>query len=375
MKPLLRPDEAAAVALLRLLEQHPEYSQRQLPSELGVSLGKTHYLLKALLAKGWVKAQNFQRSNRKLGYLYVLTPSGIRERLRLTQAFLARKEREYEQLRSQITALRQDVASQEGTAAMSTPVVPVILSGGSGTRLWPLSRAQHPKQYLALAGDATLFQQASLRLAALREPRLDVAAPCVVVNEEHRFTVLDQLRDAGIEPGVVILEPVGRNTAPALTLAALDAAPAAPIRSSGRRSRRPCDRRPRRVYAGDGRAVAAGRRRRHRRLSASAPTARTPASATSAAARRQPGAAAPCTPSSRSPTARRRSLPRRRRLLLEWRHLRAAASVWLDAIGATAPTSTPLSARHGRPAAPTPRSFAPMAPPSRASRPRASTTP
>jgi EPS-associated MarR family transcriptional regulator len=105
----------AAVALLRLLEEHPEYSQRQLARELGVSLGKTHYMLKALLAKGWVKAQNFQRSDRKLGYLYVLTPTGIRHRLQLTQAFLARKEREYIALKSQISALRKDLADQRGS--------------------------------------------------------------------------------------------------------------------------------------------------------------------------------------------------------------------------------------------------------------------
>ncbi|MEO8080117.1 MAG: mannose-1-phosphate guanylyltransferase/mannose-6-phosphate isomerase, partial [Caldimonas sp.] len=103
-------------------------------------------------------------------------------------------------------------------------VVPVVLSGGSGTRLWPLSRSAHPKQYLALAGEATLFQQAVLRLAALGPAGVAVAAPSVVVNDEQRFTVLDQLRDAGIEPGRIVLEPVGRNTAPALTLAALDAA-------------------------------------------------------------------------------------------------------------------------------------------------------
>jgi EPS-associated MarR family transcriptional regulator len=108
-------DQDSAVALLRLLEEHPEYSQRQLARELGVSLGKAHYLLKALLAKGWVKAQNFRRSDRKLGYLYVLTPSGIRERLRMTQAFLARKEREYVALRSQISALRRDLANQDGS--------------------------------------------------------------------------------------------------------------------------------------------------------------------------------------------------------------------------------------------------------------------
>jgi EPS-associated MarR family transcriptional regulator len=108
-------DEDAAVALLRLLEEHPEYSQRQLARELGVSLGKTPYLLKALLAKGLVKAQNFQRSDRKLGYLYVLTPAGIRHRLQLTQSFLARKEREYVALKSQISALRKDLADQGGT--------------------------------------------------------------------------------------------------------------------------------------------------------------------------------------------------------------------------------------------------------------------
>lgn len=107
-------DEDSAVALLRLIEAHPEYSQRQLAQSLGVSLGKTHYLLKALLGKGWVKAQNFQRSERKIGYLYVLTPSGISERLNLTQAFLARKEREYVQLRSQISAIRKDLADQAG---------------------------------------------------------------------------------------------------------------------------------------------------------------------------------------------------------------------------------------------------------------------
>ena len=106
---------SAHLELLRLLEHHPDYSQRQLAIAMGVSLGKTHYLLKALLGKGWVKAQNFQRSDRKLGYLYVLTPRGISERLNLTQSFLARKEREYVQLRTQISALRKDLASQEGT--------------------------------------------------------------------------------------------------------------------------------------------------------------------------------------------------------------------------------------------------------------------
>lgn len=102
----------AHLALLRLLEQHPEYSQRQLAAALGVSLGKTHYLLKALLGKGYVKAQNFQRSDRKLGYLYVLTPQGVRQRLHLTQSFLARKEREYDMLKHQIVSLREELAAQ-----------------------------------------------------------------------------------------------------------------------------------------------------------------------------------------------------------------------------------------------------------------------
>lgn len=103
---------AAHLELLRLLEQHPEYSQRELAGALGVSLGKTHYLLKALLGKGYVKAQNFQRSDRKLGYLYVLTPQGVLERMRLTRSFLGRKELEYEMLKSQIVQLREELVAQ-----------------------------------------------------------------------------------------------------------------------------------------------------------------------------------------------------------------------------------------------------------------------
>ncbi|MBV8501413.1 MAG: mannose-1-phosphate guanylyltransferase/mannose-6-phosphate isomerase [Paucibacter sp.] len=97
------------------------------------------------------------------------------------------------------------------------------MAGGSGTRLWPLSRAGYPKQFLVLSGNSSLFQQAAARLAALSEPGIDVAAPLIVGNEEHRFMVLDQLREIGQDPAAVLLEPMGRNTAPALTLAALQA--------------------------------------------------------------------------------------------------------------------------------------------------------
>ena len=105
-------------------------------------------------------------------------------------------------------------------------VVPVILAGGSGTRLWPLSRALHPKQYLSLGvggRDETLFQQAALRVASIGTAGIAVQPPCVVANEEHRFTVVEQLHDVGLEPARVLLEPSGRNTAPALALAALEA--------------------------------------------------------------------------------------------------------------------------------------------------------
>lgn len=103
--------DATRLELLRLLEQEPAMSQRQLSQTLGLSLGRTHYLLHALLDKGLLKVRNFQRSDRKLAYAYVLTPSGLRERLRLTRAFLARKEEEFETLRSTIATLRQELGA------------------------------------------------------------------------------------------------------------------------------------------------------------------------------------------------------------------------------------------------------------------------
>jgi len=100
-----------------------------------------------------------------------------------------------------------------------TALVPVILSGGSGTRLWPLSREAHPKQFLPLLGERSLLQQTWLRLRGLP----GAESPLVVANEEHRFLVAEQLRQVGATPAALILEPVGRNTAPAIAVAALQA--------------------------------------------------------------------------------------------------------------------------------------------------------
>ncbi|MDP3614133.1 MAG: mannose-1-phosphate guanylyltransferase, partial [Rubrivivax sp.] len=102
-------------------------------------------------------------------------------------------------------------------------VWPVVMAGGSGTRLWPLSRSGYPKQFLALTGTGSLFQQAVSRLQGLGNAQITVGPPVVVGNEEHRFLVLDQLREIQAEPAAVLLEPMGRNTAPAVTLAALQA--------------------------------------------------------------------------------------------------------------------------------------------------------
>lgn len=102
-------------------------------------------------------------------------------------------------------------------------ITPVILCGGSGTRLWPLSRAGFPKQFLSLTGNESLFQQAAHRLVFLGADDIQVAKPLIVTGEEHRFLAAEQLREVGIELGAALLEPVGRNTAPALTLAALAA--------------------------------------------------------------------------------------------------------------------------------------------------------
>ena len=98
-------------------------------------------------------------------------------------------------------------------------LIPVILSGGSGTRLWPLSRELYPKQLLPLVGKGTMLQETLARLDGVA----DIAAPIVVCNENHRFLVAEQLLEMKIKPQAIVLEPVGRNTAPAVTIAALTA--------------------------------------------------------------------------------------------------------------------------------------------------------
>ena len=99
----------------------------------------------------------------------------------------------------------------------------VILSGGSGTRLWPASRESYPKQLLPLTGDHSLLQETAARLKGFAAVDVD-PRPLVVTNEEYRFIIAEQLRQIGVRSPQIVLEPVGRNTAPALTLAALVAA-------------------------------------------------------------------------------------------------------------------------------------------------------
>lgn len=99
---------------------------------------------------------------------------------------------------------------------MATKITPVILSGGSGTRLWPQSRQTYPKQLLPLTGEDSMLQQTAARVSGRR-----FAKPLIICNEEHRFVVAEQMRDAGVDLDGIVLEPAGRNTAPAIAVAAL----------------------------------------------------------------------------------------------------------------------------------------------------------
>ena len=103
-------DEGISYRLLKILEQRPDISQRDLATALGISVGKTNYCLKALMDKGWLKARNFKNSKHKIAYVYVFTPKGLREKTRITGQFLKRKVREYEALKREIELLRQEVS-------------------------------------------------------------------------------------------------------------------------------------------------------------------------------------------------------------------------------------------------------------------------
>ncbi len=94
--------------LLKILKDNPEMTQRQLSKELGLSLGKTNYLIHALMGKGWVKLTNFRRSNKKLGYLYLITPKGIEEKSILAKNFLQRKSAQYIKLKKEIEILKNE---------------------------------------------------------------------------------------------------------------------------------------------------------------------------------------------------------------------------------------------------------------------------
>ena len=101
--------------LLKLLQKDPSVSQRRLATELGISLGKTNYCLKALMEKGFVKASNFKQNPHKRAYGYLLTPAGMQEKVRVTQRFLRRKREEYEALEREIAELRKEVSDMPAT--------------------------------------------------------------------------------------------------------------------------------------------------------------------------------------------------------------------------------------------------------------------
>lgn len=98
--------------ILKLVEEKPEISQRELADELGISLGKVNYCLKALIDVGVLKATNFRNSKNKLAYMYLLTPTGIEEKTKVTMRFLMSKMREYEVLKSEINTLKQEIKSE-----------------------------------------------------------------------------------------------------------------------------------------------------------------------------------------------------------------------------------------------------------------------
>jgi len=109
--------EALRLEVMRVIEANPEMSQREIARELGVSLGGVNYAMKALVERGLVKAKNFGRSGNKLGYVYVLTPAGIKQKSELAASFLSRKLAEYEVLTQEIEALKLELAESEGAGS------------------------------------------------------------------------------------------------------------------------------------------------------------------------------------------------------------------------------------------------------------------
>ena len=150
-KPRLSPEAAAAAAagavapesadsatethlqLLRLLEDNPELSQRELAHELGISVGKINYCVNALLAKGWIKARNFKNSRNKLAYAYLLTPSGIEQKAALTVNFLRRKLDEYERLHQEIAQLRAEAGPDAASGDPADPAPGDAMPGRRST--------------------------------------------------------------------------------------------------------------------------------------------------------------------------------------------------------------------------------------------------
>ena len=101
--------EEINLKLMKLIEKNPHLTQRELASAMGMSLGKTHYVLKSLVNVGWVKLSNFRKSNNKLGYAYILTPLGVVEKVAITARFLLKKQNEYESLKKEIEELKAEV--------------------------------------------------------------------------------------------------------------------------------------------------------------------------------------------------------------------------------------------------------------------------
>ena len=118
-KPSEPPSHSQQLELMRLLDEQPAASQREISSRLGLSLGKANFLVRALLDKGLVKIQNFRRSDNKMAYAYQLTPRGVAERVRLTRAFLARKELEFELLKTEIQSLQIQVKADIQSSAQN----------------------------------------------------------------------------------------------------------------------------------------------------------------------------------------------------------------------------------------------------------------